>query len=92
MFLYYRGVNPNVAVNGNVKFVNISERRSKRVKGPQISAVHFHNIFDVTMTMSLGAASDLLAANVISKKKVIASSMPRMAGWQVELELIFRGK
>ena len=32
MFLYYRGVNPNVAVNGNVKFVDISERRSKRVK------------------------------------------------------------
>ena len=31
MFLYYRGVNPNVAVNGNVKFVDISERRSKRV-------------------------------------------------------------
>ena len=32
MFLYYRGVNPNVAVNGNVKFVDISECRSKRVK------------------------------------------------------------
>ena len=34
MFLYYRGVNPNVAVNGNVKFVDISERRSKKVKMP----------------------------------------------------------
>ena len=32
MFLYYRGVNSNVAVNGNVKFVDIFERRSKRVK------------------------------------------------------------
>ena len=32
MFLYYREVNPNVAVNGNVKFVDISERHSKRVK------------------------------------------------------------
>ena len=33
MFLYYRGVNLNVAVIGNVKFVDISERHSKRVKG-----------------------------------------------------------
>ena len=32
MFLYYRGVNPNVAVNVNVKFVDISERRSKGVR------------------------------------------------------------
>ena len=36
MFLYYRGVNPNVAVNGNVKFVDTSERRSKRVKHTQL--------------------------------------------------------
>ena len=37
-------------------------------KKSQIFVAHFDNIFDVMMTMFLGLASDLLAAEVISKK------------------------
>ena len=56
------------------------------------AVAHFHNIYDVMMAMSLGSASDLLAAEVISKKKIIAFSVPRMAGSHVESELIYKGK
>ena len=58
-------------------------------KGPQIFEAHFDCIFDVMMTMSLRLGSDLVAAKVISQKKVIASPSTSL---QAKSELICKGK
>ena len=44
------------------------------------------------MTKLLGLASELMAAEVICKKKGIASPVPTMASPRAESELIYKGK
>ena len=44
------------------------------------------------MTKLLGLLSERMAAKVISKKKVIASPVPRMVSPRSESELIYKGK
>ena len=61
-------------------------------RGPQILVAHFDYIFDVMMTISLRLASELMAAEVISKRKVIASPVSMMASALAESELTCKGK
>ena len=59
-----------------------------------IFVADFDYVGDVMMTKLLGTASELLAEEMISKKKskVIASPVPRMARPREELKLICKGK
>ena len=61
-------------------------------RGSHIFVAHFDYICDVMMTKLLGSASELMAVEVVSKNKVIASPVLRMAGLKVESELIYQGK
>ena len=62
------------------------------LRGPQIFVAHFDFVGDVMMTKWLGLASELMVAEVISKKKVTASPMPRMASPRAESELMRKEK
>ena len=44
------------------------------------------------MTKLLGLSSERMAAEMISKKKVVASPVPRMVSQRSESELMYKGK
>ena len=62
------------------------------VKGSHIFVAHFDYVCDVMMPKLRESASELMAAEVISKKKFIASPVPRMASPRAESELIYKEK
>ena len=57
-----------------------------------LAVVHFEYVCDVVMTKLLGLASQLMAAEVISKKEVIASLLLRMVSPRAGSKLIYKGK
>ena len=56
------------------------------------AVAHFNYVCNAIMTKLLRLSSELMAAEVISKKKVIASPVPRMVSPRTESELIYKGK
>ena len=84
---------PQIFVAQFIALVNLFRVPWPILRGSYIFVAYFNYVSDVMMTKLLGSASELMAAEVISKqKKVIVSPVPRMASPRAESELICKGK
>ena len=72
---------PQIFVAQFITVTNLFRVLRPTLRGSHIFVAHFDYVGDVMMTKLLGLASELMGAEVITKKikKVIASPLPRMA-------------